>query len=273
MSFHRSWLVMSLFVAAGPLGAQTTASLPEDFFSEADYRFVGPVGNRVSAVIGEPGNANVYYFGAASGGIFKSEDAGHSWTPIFDGQPAQSIGALALAPSDPECALGGDGGGLHPIERLDRKRGVPLNGRRRNLASHGARGERPHRTDPDRPPGPELCLRRGARALVRSAAGARRVPDARRRRDVGAGALRRREQRRGRPGHEPGKPPDPVRCHMADADLDLGSGERGARQRTLEVHRLAETRGSSSRARVYRRAGWGRSAWPSRPTTPAACMR
>ena len=70
---------------------------------------MGPVGNRVSAVVGEPGNPGVYYLGAASGGVFKSEDGGHTWQPIFDDQPAQSIGALAVAPSDPNVVWAGTG--------------------------------------------------------------------------------------------------------------------------------------------------------------------
>jgi len=89
--------------------AQTLADLPDSFFGDQDFRHVGPVGNRVSAVLGEPGNANVYYIGAASGGVFKSEDGGHSWRPIFDDQPAQSIGALAIAPSDPNVVWAGTG--------------------------------------------------------------------------------------------------------------------------------------------------------------------
>ncbi len=102
-------LIHVLALAATPAAGQTLATLPADAFATLDYRYVGPVGNRVSAVIGEPGNANVYYVGAASGGIFKSEDAGHSWRPIFDGQPVQSIGALALAPSDPNVLWAGTG--------------------------------------------------------------------------------------------------------------------------------------------------------------------
>jgi len=98
-----------LVLAAAPLGAQTPATLPSDAFASLEYRHVGPTGNRVSAVIGEPGTANVYYLGAASGGVFKSEDGGHSWRAIFDDQPAQSIGALALAPSDPNVLWVGTG--------------------------------------------------------------------------------------------------------------------------------------------------------------------
>ena len=70
-----------------------------DVLSALPYRHIGPVGNRVSAVTGVPGDPNTYYFGAASGGIFRSRDGGHHWTPIFDEQDAASIGAIAIAPS------------------------------------------------------------------------------------------------------------------------------------------------------------------------------
>ena len=62
------------------------------------YRFVGPEGNRAVAVAGEPGNPLVAYVGAASGGIWKTEDGGVHWRAVFDSQPAQAIGALAMAP-------------------------------------------------------------------------------------------------------------------------------------------------------------------------------
>jgi photosystem II stability/assembly factor-like uncharacterized protein len=89
--------------------AQSTQELDATLFAGSDFRHIGPVGNRVSAVIGEQGNPNVYYFGAASGGVFKSEDGGHNWRPIFDDQPALSIGALAVAPSDPNVVWAGTG--------------------------------------------------------------------------------------------------------------------------------------------------------------------
>lgn len=74
-----------------------------------DYRYIGAVGNRVSAVIGVPGEAGTYYAGAASGGIFKTEDGGVHWNPVFDDMPALSIGALATAPSNPEIVWAGTG--------------------------------------------------------------------------------------------------------------------------------------------------------------------
>jgi len=69
-------------------------------FDGLKFRFIGPPGNRVSAVAGVPGDPNVYYAGAASGGVWKSIDGGTEWKPVFDKMPAQSIGAIAIAPSD-----------------------------------------------------------------------------------------------------------------------------------------------------------------------------
>ena len=92
-----------------PVQAQTINNLPEKFFSQQLFRHVGPVGNRVSAVTGEEGNANVFYIGAASGGVFKSIDGGHSWNPIFDDQPVQSIGSISISRSDPNLVWVGTG--------------------------------------------------------------------------------------------------------------------------------------------------------------------
>jgi len=80
-----------------------------DIYSSLTYRHIGPPGNRASAVVGAPGDMNVYYVGAASGGIWKSEDAGLNWYPVFDDQPVQSIGALAIAPSNKNIVWAGTG--------------------------------------------------------------------------------------------------------------------------------------------------------------------
>ena len=73
------------------------------------YRFVGPEGNRAVAVAGEPGNPLVAYVGAASGGIWKTEDGGVHWRAVFDSQPAQAIGAIAMAPSAHNVLWAGTG--------------------------------------------------------------------------------------------------------------------------------------------------------------------
>ncbi|KPJ84083.1 MAG: glycosyl hydrolase [Gemmatimonas sp. SG8_23] len=73
------------------------------------YRFIGPDGNRVISVMGEPGNPLVMYAGAASGGLFKTEDGGVRWRPIFDDQEVSSVSALAMAPSDANQIWAGTG--------------------------------------------------------------------------------------------------------------------------------------------------------------------
>lgn len=83
--------------------------LSKEQIADLKFRHIGPIGNRVISVQGIPGNDQVYYVGAASGGIWKTEDAGLNWKPIFDDKPVHSIGALALAPSDYEIIYAGTG--------------------------------------------------------------------------------------------------------------------------------------------------------------------
>src|SRR5438034_1701653 len=94
-----------------PAPAPAAAAAPTDTvtFSQLRYRYIGPVGNRVATVAGVVGDASTYYAGAASGGVWKTTDGGIHWQPIFDDQPVQSIGALAVAPSDPNVVWAGTG--------------------------------------------------------------------------------------------------------------------------------------------------------------------
>ena len=89
--------------------AQEATPVDADVYSQLCWRFIGPSGNRVSAVAGVPDDRFVYYAGGASGGIFKTTDAGLNWTPIFDDQPVASIGSLAVAPSDSSIVWAGTG--------------------------------------------------------------------------------------------------------------------------------------------------------------------
>jgi photosystem II stability/assembly factor-like uncharacterized protein len=74
------------------------------------WRLIGPFrGGRVVAVAGVPGDSATFYFGAVNGGIWKTSDAGTVWKPIFDDQPVGSIGAIAVAPSDPKTIYAGTG--------------------------------------------------------------------------------------------------------------------------------------------------------------------
>ncbi|HXQ97993.1 MAG TPA: hypothetical protein VN774_06090, partial [Candidatus Limnocylindrales bacterium] len=101
-------LIAGLLTAPQWVQAQQTQTSP-DAYSQLQFRYIGPVGNRATAVAGVPGNPYLYYVGAASGGIFKSADGGVHWDPIFDGQPVSSIGSLAVATSDPNIVWAGTG--------------------------------------------------------------------------------------------------------------------------------------------------------------------
>ncbi|MGH9447855.1 MAG: WD40/YVTN/BNR-like repeat-containing protein, partial [Terriglobia bacterium] len=103
---------IALTLAAGMLagtnvwGGQYKASL----FSGMKYRLIGPFrGGRALAVTGLPQDSSTYYFGAVAGGVWKTTDGGLSWKPIFDKEPIASIGAIAVASSDPNVIYVGTG--------------------------------------------------------------------------------------------------------------------------------------------------------------------
>lgn len=101
------WLKVVVFLVL-PLAA-AAQDIPKERYEKLHFRHIGPVGNRTISVAGVAGDENTYYAGAASGGIWKTEDAGLSWKPIFDHQPVHSIGSLAVAPSDPQIIWAGTG--------------------------------------------------------------------------------------------------------------------------------------------------------------------
>src|SRR5213596_1596154 len=95
---------VSAFLAAAS-AVLPAAAQPFDpsLFAGLHWRLVGPFrGGRTVAATGVPGDSNHFYFGAVGGGVWESENAGRSWNPIFDGQPIASIGAIAVAQSNPK---------------------------------------------------------------------------------------------------------------------------------------------------------------------------
>ena len=126
-----SRLTRSLFVSAAlGLSSMALASLPartalaapaadapvaaplDARFQDLAWRNVGPFrGGRALAVAGSPTEPNTFYFGAAAGGVWKTIDAGANWKPILDSQPVSSIGAVAVASSDPRVIYVGSGEG------------------------------------------------------------------------------------------------------------------------------------------------------------------
>ncbi|TAN22268.1 MAG: glycosyl hydrolase [Acidobacteria bacterium] len=99
--------LLAFVLVAGVLGGQ---ALQKDSLAGMKYRLIGPFrGGRAEAVTGVIGNPSEWYFGAAGGGVWKTDNAGQSWRPIFDHEPVSSIGAIAVAPSDPNIVYVGTG--------------------------------------------------------------------------------------------------------------------------------------------------------------------
>src|SRR3974390_3241566 len=97
-------------ISGAVLSISLLAQVDPTLVAGMKWRQIGPFrGGRVVAVAGVPGDPNTYYFGAVAGGIFKSTNGGLSWTPMFDHQSISSIGAIAVAASDPNVIYAGSG--------------------------------------------------------------------------------------------------------------------------------------------------------------------
>jgi photosystem II stability/assembly factor-like uncharacterized protein len=105
----RSWGALGLCFWVASIAAAAQPVSP-DLFDGLRWRLIGPFrGGRAVAVAGVPGDSTTFYFGGVDGGVWKTSDAGVVWTPISDSQPIGSIGALAVAPSDPKIIYAGTG--------------------------------------------------------------------------------------------------------------------------------------------------------------------
>jgi photosystem II stability/assembly factor-like uncharacterized protein len=99
--------LLALAVLASPAAAQP---FDPSLFAGMRWRLVGPFrGGRTLTAAGVPGEPEHFYFGAVGGGVWESLNAGRTWEPIFDRQPVASIGAIAVAPSNPKVLYAGSG--------------------------------------------------------------------------------------------------------------------------------------------------------------------
>ena len=112
-----SQLVLRLFIFISvflPVASSSAQQVPENTYQDLHWRMIGPFrGGRTRAATGVPSQPNVFYMAQVNGGVWKSDDYGRTWTPIFDHESTQSIGAVAVAPSNPNIIYAASGEGLH----------------------------------------------------------------------------------------------------------------------------------------------------------------
>jgi photosystem II stability/assembly factor-like uncharacterized protein len=103
---------LAALVFALPFAALAQTYDPH-LFNEMRWRSIGPLrGGRAKSIVGVASQPNVFYTGFVDGGVWKTSDYGRTWNPIFDDQPTGSIGAVAVAPSDPNVVYVGSGEGI-----------------------------------------------------------------------------------------------------------------------------------------------------------------
>jgi photosystem II stability/assembly factor-like uncharacterized protein len=89
-------------------------SMPSNYYQSLEYRLIGPFrASRTVGAVGIPNQPNVFYMGVNNGGVWKTDDYGRTWDPIFDDAPTGSVGDIAVAPSNPDIIVVGSGEGLH----------------------------------------------------------------------------------------------------------------------------------------------------------------
>ena len=194
---HRSTaaLLCLLLATAAPLAlAQTFDS---KLFSNLRWRSIGPFrGGRTRAGAGVPGQPNVFYIGVVNGGVWKTTDFGRTWKPIFDDQPTGSIGAIAVAPSDPNIIYVGSGEGLQRPD-LSVGDGIYKSTDAGKTWTHlGLRDGQQIPANRRRSAQSQPPVRRGARPSLRAQRRARHFPFHRRRPDLREGPLQGRKHRR-----------------------------------------------------------------------------
>ncbi len=100
--------VLSAVLCAGVARAQAA-----DPSADMRWRHIGPVrAGRARSIVGVPSQPNVAYAGFDNGGVWRSTDYGNNWEPLFDSQPTGSIGAIAVAPTNPNIIYVGSGAGI-----------------------------------------------------------------------------------------------------------------------------------------------------------------
>ncbi len=109
-TMKRLTAITAILIAATASHAQR---IDLSYYNAMEWRCIGPFrGGRTVGAVGIPSQPNTFYIGVNNGGVWRTNDAGRTWKPIFDDQPTGSIGAIAVAPSNSKILYVGSGEGL-----------------------------------------------------------------------------------------------------------------------------------------------------------------
>ena len=279
MSLRTPYALLPLALLAAAAAAAATArraraAPPPRSTAISHWRMIGPFrGGRTRAVAGVPGSRTCSTSAPVNGGVWKTDDAGRTWHPIFDEQPTQSIGAIAVAPSDPNIIYVGSGEGLQRpdlsvgdgIYRSDRRRpdlDAPRPARRRSR-SPSSRSIRAIRTASS-PPCSATLRTQPERGVFRSLDGGA---------TLAAGALQGREHRRLGRRDRSDRSRHRLRRAVGGAARARGRTRTSTRARAAGCSsRPTAARPGSSCTRACRRI-WRRSTSPIAPSSPRRCTR
>ena len=183
-------LACSAGLAAKPATTRAGGPPMAQVASEMKWRMIGPFrGGRTRAVTGVATQPAVFYIGAVNGGVWKTDDAGHTWHSVFDEQPTQSIGSIVVAPSDPNIVYIGSGEGQHRPD-LSVGDGIYKSTDAGKTWTHlGLRDGQQNPRPGGRSDKPGSRLRRRTRPSLWPQCRTWRVPLARRRQDLGTGVV------------------------------------------------------------------------------------
>ena len=111
VSISKHFLLSIILLCSSALIAQEIDPLA---YQNMDYRMIGPFrASRTVGGVGVPSQPNVFYMGVNNGGVWKTDDYGRTWNPIFDNEPTGSVGDIAVSESNPDIIYVGSGEGLH----------------------------------------------------------------------------------------------------------------------------------------------------------------
>ena len=201
LSTLRRTIVFAIAFSLSPHRHPPSNTIPS-LYAGMQWRQIGPFrAGRVTGVTGVPGQPAIYYMGTAGGGAWKTTDGGMVWKPIFDKQHVASIGAIAVAPSNPNIVYIGTGDVSNVGGSVNQGNGMwkstDAGATWQHIGLEDSRHIAAIWVDPHEC---RHCLRRRPGTYLRAQCRARRLQDHRRRQDLAQSSLQGRQHRRHRRG-------------------------------------------------------------------------